>query len=76
MELIRDTAKSFNLDSFLDQPLFAHLATMSEEGPRESPVWFLWEEGYLWIIGTSIDSFPKRIEKYPVCAIGISFRML
>ncbi|MCM3337886.1 pyridoxamine 5'-phosphate oxidase family protein [Paenibacillus sp. MER TA 81-3] len=45
---------------------------MSEEGPRDSPVWFHWERERIWIIGiTSTDSFPKRIQKNPKCAIGI-----
>ncbi|HKR00537.1 MAG TPA: pyridoxamine 5'-phosphate oxidase family protein [Pyrinomonadaceae bacterium] len=56
----------------LSRPLFAHLATASESGARSSPVWFLWEEGSLWIIGNyRTDSFPKRIEQDPRCAIGI-----
>ncbi|MBN8210904.1 pyridoxamine 5'-phosphate oxidase family protein [Bacillus sp. NTK071] len=64
--------KSFNLDEFLKKPLFAHLSTSSSEGPRESPVWFYWENNCLWIIGTpSSDSFPRRIEESPKCAIGI-----
>ncbi|WP_246516525.1 pyridoxamine 5'-phosphate oxidase family protein [Salicibibacter cibarius] len=44
---------------------------MSEEGPRDSPVWFHWESAFLWIIGTPDDSFPKRIEINPKCAVGI-----
>ena len=43
----------FDLDEFLSRPLFAHLATASEQGPRESPVWFHWDGHYLWIIGSS-----------------------
>jgi len=72
MRIIRDRKRSFDLDGFLKKPLFAHLASMSEEGPRDSPVWFHWENGYLWIIGDqSADTFPERIEKYPNCSIGI-----
>lgn len=60
------------MSEILSLPLFAHLATDSEEGPRESPVWFLWEADALWIIGNrETDSFPKRIEREPRCAIGI-----
>lgn len=81
MKLVRDTGSRFDLDEeaahelmreILARPLFAHLATHSEEGPRESPVWFLWEENALWIIGNRVtDSFPGRIELEPRCAIGI-----
>jgi hypothetical protein len=72
MKIIRDRTSSFNLDDFLMNPFFAHLSTLSEEGPRESPVWFLWEKEQIWIIGSPVqDSFPGRIIKNPLCAIGI-----
>ena len=63
--------KDFGVDDFLRRPLFAHLATASEDGPRESPVWFLWEDGAIWLIGNGRDSFPKRIRKDGRCATGI-----
>ncbi|TMU85823.1 pyridoxamine 5'-phosphate oxidase family protein [Bacillus sp. BHET2] len=64
--------KHINLDEFLKKPLFAHLSTVSKEGPRESPVWFYWENEQIYIIGTPpSDSFPGRIEENPACAIGI-----
>ncbi len=61
----------FDIEAFLRRPLFAHLATASNEGPRESPVWFLWEAGELWLVGNERDSFPKRIRAEPRCAAGI-----
>lgn len=70
MEIIRGK-RSFDLDEFLKKPLFAHLSTASSEGPRESPVWFFWEDKCLWIIGTPGDTFPIRIDKNPICAFGI-----
>ncbi|WP_223700008.1 pyridoxamine 5'-phosphate oxidase family protein [Sutcliffiella deserti] len=63
--------RSFDLEEFLTKPFFAHLSTASSEGPRDSPVWFLWENKFLWIIGTPGDTFPIRIEKTPNCAIGV-----
>ncbi|MDQ3803097.1 MAG: pyridoxamine 5'-phosphate oxidase family protein [Acidobacteriota bacterium] len=81
MKIIRETGSRFDLDEepalrlmedVLARPLFAHLATASEHGPRESPVWFLWEGGALWVIGNyATDSFPKRIEREPRCAVGV-----
>jgi hypothetical protein len=72
MRLIRDRPRTVDIDEFLARPLFAHLATGSEAGPRESPVWFLWEDAAVWIIGSRRDdSFPGRIERDPRCAIGI-----
>lgn len=60
------------MDELLARPLFAHLATLSDDGPRESPVWFLWEEEAVWIIGNyRTDTFPARIEREPRSAIGI-----
>jgi len=81
MKIIRDTGSHFDTDEqsasrlmneILARPLFAHLATASEHGPRESPVWFLWEDGALWIIGNyQTDSFPRRIERESRCAVGV-----
>jgi hypothetical protein len=81
MKIIRETGSRFDLqedeavallEALLARPLFAHLATGSEAGPRESPVWFLWEAERLWIIGNyRTDTFPSRIEREPRCAIGI-----
>ena len=59
----------FDLDEFLSRPLYAHLATSSEHGPRESPVWFHWDGTYLWIIGGT--TFPQNLKRDPRCAIGI-----
>lgn len=81
MKIVRDTGSHFDLDEaaalelmkdILSRPLFAHLATASERGPCESPVWFLWDDVALWIIGNyRTDSFPKRIEREPRCAVGV-----
>ncbi|HWT01385.1 MAG TPA: pyridoxamine 5'-phosphate oxidase family protein [Pyrinomonadaceae bacterium] len=81
MKIVAQTGSHFDQDEaaahslmsdVLARPLFAHLATSSEAGPRESPVWFMWEEGALWIIGNyRTDSFPKRVERDPRCAVGV-----
>jgi hypothetical protein len=59
----------FELDEFLSRPLYAHLAHSSEEGPRESPVWFHWDGQAIWIIGGS--TFPTNLKRHPRCALGI-----
>lgn len=81
MRIIRETGSHFDLAEdrarellreLLARPLFAHLATASELGPRESPVWFLWEDEALWMVGNyKTDSFPRRVELEPRCAVGI-----
>ena len=54
---------------FLSRPLYAHLAHNSDEGPRESPVWFDWDGEAIWIIGGA--SFPANLKRDPRCALGI-----
>jgi hypothetical protein len=81
VEIVNRTGSHFDLDDrearrliedVLSRPLFAHLSTASDEGPRDSPVWFLWEDGALWIIGNrQTDSFPGRIAREPRCAVGV-----
>ncbi len=73
MQIIRDRNRSFELEEILVKPLFAHLATVDDDTPKDSPVWFYWDkyECEMWMIGTSTDTFPKRIQNNSKCAIGI-----
>jgi Pyridoxamine 5'-phosphate oxidase len=67
-----DHTGTVDIEEFLARPLFAHLATTSEQGARDSPVWFLWEDAAIWILcSLRSDSFPRRIQRDPRCAIGI-----
>lgn len=59
----------FDLEEFLSRPLYAHLAHNSEQGTRESPVWFHWDGQTFWIIGGA--SFPTNLKRDPRCALGI-----
>jgi len=71
MEIVEDTLDT-ELEDFLARPLFCHLGTTSAEGPRVSPLWFLWEDGAVWIIATlSNKTFPDRIEEDPRTAVSI-----
>ncbi len=63
--------KDFEIDKVLNKPLMAHLSTVDIDEPRDSPVWFIWEESYLWIFGIDEDSFIKRLKKEPRCAVGV-----
>lgn len=63
--------KDFEIETVLSKPLMAHLSTVEQEEPRDSPVWFIWEGASLWLFGTSKDSFVKRLAKKPQCAVGI-----
>ena len=71
MELVENDLGA-SLEAFLARPLFGHLATRAPEGPRESPVWYLWEDDAAWILGdAATDTFPSRVERTPACALGV-----
>ena len=72
MRIIGRKLQSIDLEEFLSRPLFARPSTASPSGPRDSPVWFLWEDGYVWIIGSDREnSFQNRVKEEPRCALGI-----
>ncbi len=68
MSLIKQ--KNFEPKDVLKKPLMAHLSTVENNEPRDSPVWFIWEENSIWIFGTEKDSFVRRLRLNPACAIG------
>ncbi|CAI48411.1 FMN-binding domain protein [Natronomonas pharaonis DSM 2160] len=71
MDVVENTLGA-SIDAFLSRPLFGHLATHHPDGPRESPVWYLWEDDTAWVLGDSAtDTFPARIEQEPACALGV-----
>lgn len=61
----------FDPELVLRQPLMAHLATTSPDGPRGTPVWFLWEDGALWIPGDTGSHWVRRIGHDPRVAVDI-----
>ena len=69
MKLIKQ--KDFEFDEVLQKPLMAHLSTVEAGEPRDSPVWFVWEDESVWIFGTSEDSFIKRLKQESKCALGV-----
>lgn len=71
MEIV-ENENDLDIESVLSRPLFAQLATRSDDGACHSPVWFLWEEQCIWIIcNLGSDSFATRIHNNPLCSIGI-----
>lgn len=61
----------FDINTVLKKPLMGHLSTTDKGEPRDSPVWFLWENSCMWIFGTNRDSFIQRLKIEPRCAMGI-----
>lgn len=49
----------------------AVLSTLSPEGPRNAPVWFIWEEGALWMLGSVSSRSVLRLEADARCAVEI-----
>lgn len=49
----------------------AHLASSQEGVPRGSPLWFLYEDQKIWLFGIDSDSFIKRLQIDPKCALTI-----
>ncbi len=63
--------RDFNIQNVLSKPLMLYLATVCEEGPRSSPLWFLYEDEKIWLFGTDKDSFIKRLRNDPRCALSV-----
>lgn len=71
MDVVEDTL-AVDVKTFLARPLFCFLATASSEGPRVSPLWYLWEEGAIWIaVNPERKSYPARIEREPRTAVAV-----
>lgn len=66
-----EARRDFDIREVLEKPLMANLASLASEGPRASPLWFLWEEEMLWLIGRRTDSFVRRLAADERCALAI-----
>lgn len=64
-------ARPFDPDLILQMPLMANLATSDPDGPRNAPVWFLWEQATLWMPATATGSSVRRLQQDPRCAVEI-----
>ena len=70
MEVVENTL-DVDIDTFLNRPLFCFLATVEENLPRISPLWFLWEDSAIWIIADAGKTYPSRVEQNPETALAI-----
>lgn len=64
-------ATPFNPDDVLSLPLMANLATSSADGPRNSPVWYIWEQQTLWMLASHDSRSVVRLQQDPRCAVEI-----
>jgi general stress protein 26 len=62
----------FEPEALLNLPLMANLASVAADGsPRNAPMWFIWEDGAVWLLGSTSSSSVKRLQDNPHCAIEI-----
>lgn len=65
---------AFDPDVILARPLMVMIGTVAEAGPRIAPMWFLWEEGALWMPSdTSARSVARLSEDARVAAEIVEF---
>jgi hypothetical protein len=64
-------AREFDPQDVLSQPLMAMLATTCADGPRTAPVWFIWEDGAIWMLGTVDGSSVRRVAQDPRVAVEV-----
>lgn len=58
--------------AFLTRPLLGRLATASPDGqPHVVPVWFLYEDGFVWVSAFQSTRKVIDLERNPKCAIVI-----
>lgn len=63
--------RPFDPQDVLTRPVMANLATIDADGPRNSPVWFIWEDGALWMLGHRDGSSVRRLQADARCAVEI-----
>ena len=61
----------FDPEALLSRLPMANLAPLCPDGPRNAPVWFAWEEGALWMLGSAEGASVRRIEADPRCAVEV-----
>jgi Uncharacterized stress protein (general stress protein 26) len=62
----------FDPEEVLRLPLMAYLASSAADGaPRIAPVWFVWEEGLLWMLSDTASSSAARISRDPRVSVEI-----
>lgn len=58
--------------AFLTRPLLGRLATASPDGqPHVVPVWFLFEDGFVWVSAFQTTRKVIDLERNPKCAIVV-----
>lgn len=64
--------RPFDPEDVLSRPVMANLATLGPDGPRNAPVWFIWEDAALWMLATEGNASVRRLRADPRCAVEIT----
>lgn len=65
--------RAFDPIAVLSKPLMATLSSLSEDGaPRTAPVWYIWEDEALWMLGGADGSTVRRLGRDPRCSVEIT----
>lgn len=63
----------FDPSELLSLPLMANVATVTQDGaPRNAPMWYLWEDDALWLLGDRHSSTVQRLWSDARCAVEIT----
>jgi hypothetical protein len=65
---------TFDPEEVLALPLMANVATVASDGsPRNAPMWFIWEDDAIWLLGSAGGSSVGRLQVDARCAIEIVY---
>lgn len=57
----------------LEKPVLAHVATIGPRGePHANPVWFLWQDGLIWISIGPTGQKARNLERDPRIAVSMA----
>lgn len=64
--------ESDEVASFLEEPIFARLATVDAEGwPYVVPCWHEWSDGRFWVIARKKSAWAAHLQAEPRCAVTV-----
>jgi hypothetical protein len=59
------------VDAFLAEQLTCRVATVGTNGPHATPLWFVWQDGALWLTSLSRSQRWADLEKDPRIAVVV-----
>jgi PPOX class probable F420-dependent enzyme len=59
------------MDTFLSQPILARLATIRDDRPHVTPIWFVWDGESIWMETVPDYLKVKNLRQNPNCAVTV-----